>query len=277
VEESEFAGGRYDTELHRWRRAVLRDTIAEFERRGEQLRTLAQDNLARWAAEAQAAPAGGSAVAIEHGDWGEVAGRYTRRFGRMFAVLNMANAYLPGGRYIEGTAAQEENMFRRTDCHLAVDDAQLQDGRYTESMTQLLNGEHGRVYLDNERPRVCMRGPEVTGELRGYELLGREQVFPFVELRAAARNCRRVGYDEADARRRIAAQLETLLAHEQRCVVLGASGCGAFANPPEAIARLYREELAARGGQFECVAFAIYDAGYGPANGPIFEREFAQG
>ena len=33
--------------------------------------------------------------------------------------------------------------------------------RYTDEHSDLLNGAHGRVYLDTQQPRVCIRGPEV--------------------------------------------------------------------------------------------------------------------
>jgi hypothetical protein len=33
--------------------------------------------------------------------------------------------------------------------------------RYTDEHSDLLNGAHGRVYLDMQQPRVCIRGPEV--------------------------------------------------------------------------------------------------------------------
>ena len=60
----------------------------------------------------------------------------------------------------------------------------------------------------------------------------------------------------------------------QRYVVLGASGCGAFVNPAASIAQIYKEELTDRLGGFDCVAFAIFSAGYGPGNFPIFRRVF---
>ena len=50
------------------------------------------------------------------GDWGDVTLALTKRHGRTFAVLNMANAYSFGGGYAHGQVAQEENRFRRTDC-----------------------------------------------------------------------------------------------------------------------------------------------------------------
>ncbi len=50
-------------------------------------------------------------------DWGEVTHELTKKHGEVFAVLNLANAIVSGGGYMRGTAAQEENMFRRTDAH----------------------------------------------------------------------------------------------------------------------------------------------------------------
>jgi uncharacterized protein (TIGR02452 family) len=47
-----------------------------------------------------------------------------------------------------------------------------------------------------------------------------------------------------------------------RRAVLGAFGCGAFGNPADRVARLYREELSARACDFSVVAFAITAPGY---------------
>ena len=112
--------------------------------------------------------------------------------GAVFAVLNMANAYVPGGAYIEGAPAQEENMFRRSDCHFAVDSAEMNSSEfYLPEMTALLNGEKGTVYLDTEQPRICIRGAEDrdVSDL-GYPWLPNDEIFPFFELRAAARDYR---------------------------------------------------------------------------------------
>lgn len=108
--------------------------------------------------------------------------------------------------------------------------------------------------------------------------MAEDEIFPFVELRAAAQDLRGGSiFDEADARRRVAAQLETLIEAGVRHAVLSAFGCGAFANPPARVAALYREELMTRRDHFDCVAFAIFHPGYGPDNLPIFERILADG
>jgi hypothetical protein len=256
------------------RRAVLWETVAALEA-SDRFHRLARANLARWAAEAPARPP--VRPHVIRGDWGEVTGRLTRAWGRCFAALNMANPYVPGGGYVEGSPAQEENMFRRSDCHLAIgaDEHDPRLERYLPAMTDLIEGRGGRVYLDTARPRVCVRGPETPrGEQLGYPWLSDDEVFPFYELRAAAQICRDgARFDEVEGRRRIAVQLDTLIAAGVRHAVLGAFGCGAFHNPGDVVARLYREELARREGGFDCVVFAIYDPGYGPDNAVPFERE----
>ena len=95
---------------------VLRDTLARLctpdKRRA--FHDLASKNLARWASAAR--PPASCVVEVLPGDWGDVTLALTKRYGRTFATLNMANAYYFGGGYAHGQVAQEENMFRRTDC-----------------------------------------------------------------------------------------------------------------------------------------------------------------
>lgn len=257
-------------ECHR-RRQILRETLWALGTGDYPTshHAVAQANLARWAA-ARARTQAPARVEVLPGDWGDVALQATQRSGTCFAVLNMANAYVPGGAYGEGASAQEENMFRRSDCHFAVSEAELaEDGRsYLPAMTELLSGRTGQVYLDIARPRVCIRGSEDRGQPDlGYPWLPDDQIFPFFELRASAQDLRDgSAFDAIDARRRIAAILDTLVSAGVRHVVLGAIGCGAFENPPSEVAGLFHDELRARLGHFDRVVFAIRSAGYGPDN-----------
>ena len=216
----------------------------------------------------------------------------TRKYGEMFTVLNMANAYIPGGKYREGSGAQEENMTRRTDLHWALttgESGQMDQAKdaYHPSMTELLNAENGRVYL-GETPRVCIRAGENTnrrpGEVDvGYEWLPEDDIFPFFELRAAAIDRRRADrtlqpFDDEmrqKTRQRIEAQLHTLREKEVKHVVLSAFGCGAFQKPPEEIAALYREVISEMHQFFHVIAFAIFAPGYGPNdNFQVFQKAF---
>lgn len=259
------------------RRAVLRETIAAFESQDppDRYHRLAAANLAHWRAE-RPAPEASCQVQVHAGDWGEVTRHMTARYGICFAVLNMANAYVPGGAYVEGAIAQEENMFRRSDCHFRIDadEYDVAADRYLPEMTRLLSAHDGVVYLDKDRPRICIRGPEDRASANmGYRWLADEQVFPFFELRAAAQDLRDgSAFEPGDARRRIAAQLDTLRNHGLRHAVLSAFGCGAFRNPADRVAAIYRDEIAARAEYFDVIAFAIFAPGYGPDNYTPFAR-----
>jgi hypothetical protein len=269
------------------RQAVVLETIDVLSSpsRLQRYQASARENVTRWRkarkrtiATTGQDPAPATVGRVMKGDWGVVTRALTEAYGETFAVLNMANAYHPGGGYLEGCTAQEENMFRRTDCHFSLGPPQVDPTTrmYTPEASALLNGEPGRVYLDVKHPRVCIRGPEDRGRQDlGYPWLEARDVFPFFELRAAAQDLRGgEGFDESEARRRIAAQLDTLVDAGVRHAVLGAHGCGAFENPAKAMARLYREELRERASAFECVAFAIHHAGYGPGNYEPFARVF---
>jgi hypothetical protein len=73
-------------------------------------------------------------------------------------------------------------------------------------------------------------------------------------------------------RRSLGSKLDTLRAHGIRHVVLGAFGCGAFCNPADRVAAIYRDEIAARAADFSVIAFAIFSAGSGPDNFTPFAK-----
>ena len=280
IPEAALEQGRFGSPVHRRRRAVLADTLRRLEGGGRaRFQALAAENLARWAAEAgPPEPARGLRVRVVAEDWGVAALRLTRETGVCHAVLNMANAWLPGGRYIEGTSAQEESLFRRTDCHFSIDEAVWDPSTdlYRPELTAQLNAAAGRVLLDTASPRVCICGPEDRGAAElGYDLLPEDAVFPFYELRAAAINGNREPFDPAEARRRIAAQRDTLREAGLTHAVLSAFGCGAFLNPPKVVAQLYREVFEEDEGGLQDVTFAILDPGQATGNGAAFAAAFA--
>jgi len=247
-----------------------RETIDAFERSdpADLYHQIASRNLERWRESAESHA--GLRVEVLPGDWGEVARSRTAKYGECFTVLNMANPYVPGGAYVEGAVAQEENMFRRTDCHLQVGEEEYDKttDQYRPETTMLLLAQDGMVYLDVKKPRVCIRGPEDrTSHDLGYAWLAEDGVFPFFELRASAQDLRGgQPFNEAEARRRISAQFATLQHHGVKHIVLSAFGCGAFRNPADRVARIYRDEILKHGSAFSVIAFAIFHAGYGPNN-----------
>lgn len=280
IDDGAPLGVHYASRESAIRRRVLRETIERFARcpDGDRYQSQALENLADWKRISQ--PVSDKRVTLVlPGDWGVVTYGLTQQFGACFAVLNMANAYVPGGAYVEGAVAQEENMYRRTDCHFHIAPPAYDVARdcYTPEATRLISGEDGVVYLDVARPRVCIRGPEERDKADlGYRWLDEHAIFPFFELKAAAQDLRNGdAFDANRARRQIRAQLETLKLANVRHVVFGAFGCGAFRNPADQVARIYREELTSYSTFLDVVAFAIFHAGYGPDNFTPFKAEFS--
>ena len=264
-------------EPHDQRNLILMDTIKKLEEASStaHYHKCALRNLDAWKRERITHD--GMIVHLLPGDWGEVTLAMTKRYGHIFACLNMANAFAPGGGYTDGMIAQEENMYRRTDCHFSLDRKDLDEHMYyLPEKTRLINGEDDRVYLDSVCPRVCIRGAEdCTASNLGYPLLSENELFLFYELRSAAKDLRYGGrYDRSETTKRIAAQLDTLIAHGVRHVVLSAFGCGAFLNPGEDVAAVYKEELQKHALDFDVVTFGIFHAGYGPGNFEPFRRVF---
>ena len=269
------------------RRDILTQTFIRFEQQKPDslyYHRIALGNLIKWA-KPQISTDKKCIVEVVEDDWGVVAQKYTMQYGKCFAVLNMANGYSPGGGYTSGAAAQEENMFRRTDCHFSLRRYQIIENNthskckwvYTPEQSALINGVNGFVYLDMNKARVCIRGPEdYTADDLGYKWLKDDEIFPFYELRAAAVDLSIPGstYNHKETCKRVAAQLDTLKTAGVRHVVLSAFGCGAFKNPPDRVALAYRGELQKRCVYFDVVVFAIFYAGYGPNNFDIFNNEF---
>jgi hypothetical protein len=292
VEMAEQAAARESYAVKKFRSQVFADTIKRMNDEAERARCLdqARANHARWKAEVIRP----SKVEVFSEDWGAVTQRLSKENGVIYAVLNMANAYSPGGGVIEGSAAQEENMFRRTDCFQFVTEDDVTPEpitrrlRYKKTKTDLIEGKAGEIYLDTDNPRLCFRQAEQfkkdpgkdasKDQITGYEFLPDEELFLFYEMRAAAQDCSSPleKFDEKLARKKIRAQLDTCIQKNIRHVVLSAFGCGAFKNPAEVIARIYQEELQARLTYFDHVAFAVYYPGYGPDNAKVFEEVFAQ-
>jgi len=255
------------------RRAVLLDTVDRIMADGPAIKANAQTNHEKWAAQQVVAPLR-STVEVVEGDWGDVTLAATiASGGKMYVVLNMANANRPGGGVLHGALAQEENEFRRSDAFLTGKSTELfrnSDGSlfltldgstlYNDTTRDLINGIGGRAYLDIENPRVCFR----DGDKNKYGI-DPGKAFLFYEMRSAALDLRqewacRIGKDEIEkaTREKIAGQLDTLTQQGQKRAVLSAFGCGAFLNEPEIVARLYKEELEKRIDNFDHVVFAIY-------------------
>lgn len=165
----------------------------------------------------------------------EVAGELVAE-GHRVAVLNMAAAASPGGGFREGAGAQEENLHRRTDLF-----------RFT------LEQQRTSYPIPSQG---CLLSKDVT-IMRGTEKGG----YPFLDPREMAQVCviscaalshpqlirNSTDYanesDRETMRAKAAAILQAAASVNCSRVVLSAFGCGAFGNPPEVVAKIFKQEL----------------------------------
>ncbi|MGV9265529.1 TIGR02452 family protein [Kitasatospora sp. NPDC003701] len=181
-------------------------------------------------------------------------------------VLNFASARNPGGGYLRGARAQEEDVCRSALLYSCL----LEAPDYYEAHRASgdLRYSH-RVIVSPDVPVI--RSEE-------GELLARP--YPVTFLTSPAPNAGQLELRSADVDVRgvLAERAVRVLAaaarHEIRALVLGAWGCGVFRNDPAQVAEAFEGALAQYGAAFERVVFAVWDRTPVSANRAAFEARF---
>jgi uncharacterized protein (TIGR02452 family) len=199
-------------------------------------------------------------------------------------VLNLANAQSPGGGVIGGSKAQEEDLMRCTNYSYAL----------FPDLNRTLAGQlKGKYRIPETGAIVTQRVSVIRDGSKNYAFL--EHPFEVSMLASAAYNLKsghwggpkgtrtkegkisKSQYDfETGTKMKIRTQLAIAAQEGYTCLVLGAFGCGAFANKPEDIAKWYKEFLDGEfRGVFKHVTFAVL-GGAGPAehNVDVFSSFF---
>lgn len=192
--------------------------------------------------------------------------------GRRPLLLNMANQSIAGGGYCTGDGAQEENLFRRSNyCHCL--DAQLADRhrserRYCTSKCEIkpVTG-YGDYYPMETFGAIYSSGVSFFRgtEADGYPLM-KKPLHNVCCLAMAAyrhpqlKNSKRLQNRMAmNMRKKIENIFSIGYQQKHDCLVLSALGCGAFRNPPEHIALLFKSVIYQFAGYFETIYFSIID------------------
>lgn len=184
------------------------------------------------------------------------------------AALNFASAKNPGGGFLGGAKAQEEDLAR---CSALYHCVRSQRGYYDAN-----RAESSLLYTDHMiySPRVPFFRDE------RLDLLDRPFLVGVVTAPApnAGEHLRRDSGGRAAVRETLARRAERVLrvlAHQrQRVLVLGAWGCGVFRNDPAEVAEVFAGLLttAPYAGAFARVVFAVYDRSREQATLRAFER-----
>ena len=187
------------------------------------------------------------------------------------AVLNFASARNPGGGYLGGAKAQEEDLCRQSlllSCllsapeyyaaHRAEDDLLYSDRVIWSPRVPVHRGDDGRLVARPQAVSFLTCPAPNAGEV----------------LRRDPAAGSRIG----DTLRRRAGRVLAVAAHHGvRQLVLGAWGCGVFRNNPHEVAAAFDAHLGPDGAYrdaFDTVAFAVWDRSARSANRDAFTARF---
>lgn len=190
------------------------------------------------------------------------AGRRLSRTGNV-AVLNFASAKHPGGGWLSGAQAQEEDLTRCSALYPCL----LSRPKYYED-----NVQHGHYFYTDGiiySPEVPFFRSDDTKELLA-EPFGLSVITcpaPNLSVNLGSRD----GV-EAVLEQRIRKILNVASHHGHETLVLGAFGCGVFGNDPAMVASIFKKELSKY--SFRRVCFAIYDTRPGQPAFKEFENTF---
>lgn len=174
-------------------------------------------------------------------------------------VLNMASDKTPGGGYRGGSGAQEENLHRRTNLYMCLEDPD-----------KINKDRKWKWPLE----KVCgIYTPDVTvfraSEDKGYKFLEVPEEISILTVAAVRRPKTKLDYQSKEvyiekedaelSKNKMRIMFNIALENGHTCLILSAFGCGAFRNPPKHIAQLFKQVMNEFKGCFEYVVFAIIE------------------
>lgn len=186
--------------------------------------------------------------------------------GKDVVVLNFASGRCPGGGFLAGAIAQEEDLCRASGLYTCLKNKPM---FYNENIMT-----DGSFYTDN-----MIYSPNVPF-FRDEHGMFLEKPFCLSVISAPAPNLTATAQDEKVYQAaagiiltRAQKILEIAANHGHTTIVLGAWGCGAFGNKPDTVANVFAvalEKIPA----FEHVCFAVYDTRTPPIIFETFKQVF---
>lgn len=216
----------------------------------------------------------------------EAAADYARE-GKKVCVLNFASSTNPGGGVTRGSSAQEEALCRCSTLYFCLKDERLWEEFY---LPHRMTGDP--LYNDDcvYTPGIMVIKDDVSEPKRMKE----KDWYQLDVITCAAPNLRnrpsnrmnpnagnvaaKLGKDELYELlcKRIERIFRLAVYNGVEVLILGAFGCGAFANPPEVAAKAFFDVQKKYGRYFELIEYAIYCRDYETENYDAFRKIFKE-
>ena len=181
-------------------------------------------------------------------DTDSVTALYTSDYDDHIGMLNFASYKSPGGRFIEGSRAQEEAICHESTLYNVL--KEYEDSFYKPNRERLNHALYhsnllyvpGVVFERNDIVKLCdvitCAAPN-KGVARRYNMVSEEEYL-------------------TELRDRIDSVLFSAYDNNIQCLILGAFGCGVFKNDPEDVANVFKEFIDGKyAGAFKEIIFPI--------------------
>ena len=206
--------------------------------------------------------------------------------GKHISVLNFASATNPGGGVTKGASAQEECLCRISTLYKCISASEITEAFHKKHRYALKTGKMNSLYNDD-----CIQTCDVTvfkSDTAKPVLLSEEDWFDVDVISCAAPNLRYMSQHDKNwkknvtdkklfdiYKKRINRVLDIASCAKSDVIILGAFGCGAFANPPELVAKAMHAAIDEHKYDFETIELAIYCSSRDTLNYEVFAKEFA--
>ncbi len=211
-------------------------------------------------------------IIVSEGKSFETAKKY---LGKKIAVLDFANYYSAGGAPFSARA-QEESMCRISTLYPCINTIYNYDHYYLKHRNESNNG-----IIDNYGGADLIYVPDVVvfkTDSQAPQVMEKKDWYKTDVIVAAAphlwwkEKCSEEKY--LPVMRRLVRGILNVAAKEKvEVLILGAIGCGAFNNPPELVAKIFKEEL--KHFSFDTVEFAIHRGHHENHNYEAFQDIFS--
>lgn len=158
------------------------------------------------------------------------------------AILNMANAKHKGGGVERGAMAQEECLFRCSNLFTIPDEFYplgTEEYIYTHQATFIKGSDYGTIWPMNVDV-ITIAAPNLNKDFKGNEI-SKELLDNYEDIMT----------------KKIYSMIYSAFDNECKVLILGAWGCGAFKNDPNAVAKLFKNVLEKERYLFDKVIFAV--------------------
>lgn len=195
----------------------------------------------------------------------EAAKKYAEA-GERVCVLNFASAVSPGGGVVKGAQAQEECICRLSTLYFALSDPDTAGRFYDYHWSLINNGGMSRRNSDDIifTPDVFVVRDEANNEI----LMTEDKWYKVDVITCAAPDLRKIGDEseyspsEEELLKVFEIRWRKILAVAARygadVLILGAFGCGVFANPPELVVCAFNNVVREFKYHFKTIEFAVY-------------------